>query len=285
MTLSSGWKVRNRTFDLSTRTVVMGILNLTPDSFSDGGRFATPEAAADAAEKMAADGADILDLGAESSRPGREPILTETAELERLLPVLKEVRRRMPEVCISVDTYRTGTIAAALDAGADVINDIYALRKAPGAAGAIAKAGAGVLLMHMQGEPHDMQNDPAYSDVLVEIRTFLRERMQDAIREGIPECCVAIDPGLGFGKTSAHNIQILAGLEYLRLLQRPICIGASRKGFLGKLTGDLPVHEREEATLAAHCAAVLNGAGIIRTHDVIGARRSLAIIDAIRVQQ
>ncbi len=279
------WKVRDREIDLRQKTLLMGILNLTPDSFSDGGKFAEPTAALEHAEQLVLEGADILDIGAETTRPGSRPTaVSDDEEWRRLDPVLTALRQRFPDILLSVDTYRGATARRSLEAGADIINDIYALRHSPEIAAHCAALGAGLLLMHMQGTPETMQENPTYENLLSEIRTALQAAIETATAAGLPEDHIAVDPGLGFGKTVEHNVEILAGLEYLRLIQRPICVGASRKGFLGKLTGELPVTEREEATIAAHCAAVLHGATIIRTHNVRAAKRSLAITDAIRNQ-
>lgn len=277
------WKVRDRVIDLRKRTLVMGILNVTPDSFSDGGRYLDSEAAIQHGCQLAEDGADIIDIGAESCRPGRADALTDEEEWARLEPVLTELRGRYPDVLLSVDTYRAATARHALDAGADIINDIYALRHSPEIARHCADADAGLIVMHMQGTPDTMQANPQYGNVLAEIRSELQTAIETAVEQGLPESNVVVDPGIGFGKTVEHNVEILAGLEYLRLIQRPICVGASRKSFLGALTGDLPVEEREDATIAAHCAAVLQGATIIRTHNVVAARRSLAVVDALRL--
>ena len=279
------WRVRGRDIDVSARTLVMGILNVTPDSFSDGGRFNSSDGALQHGLQMLADGADIIDIGGESTRPGRAETISVPEEQDRVIPVLEGLLNAQPEAMLSIDTYKGAVASAALTAGASIINDVTALRRSPEIANHVAEAGAGLILMHMLGEPETMQENPSYSNVLVDIRNFLRERMQFAISRGVPESAIAVDPGIGFGKTVDHNVEILAGVEYLRLLQRPICIGASRKGFLGRLTGGLDVMEREDSTVAAHCAAVLQGASIIRTHDVKRARRSIAIIDAIRARQ
>jgi dihydropteroate synthase len=260
----------------------MAVLNVTPDSFSDGGRFANARDAADAALLMLEQGADIIDIGGESTRPGRPQAVTPDEECHRVLPVLEILLREAPDAIISIDTSNGDTARQALELGAHVINDITALQNCPEIATHVTRHSAGILLMHMQGTPETMQANPEYGDVIVDIRSFLKERLDFAIKAGIPEESIAIDPGIGFGKTVDHNIDILAGLEYLRLLQRPICVGASRKGFLGKLTGELPVADRLDATIAAHCAAVLHGASIVRVHDVAAARRSLDVIDAIR---
>jgi len=276
------WNFRGREFDLRQKTLVMGVLNLTPDSFSDGGRFDSPDRAMEHAVGMIEDGADIVDIGAESTRPGQSGNLTDEEEWNRLEPVISQLRREFPRIVISIDTYRGATAERALDAGADVINDIYALRKSPKIAGMCARHNAGLVVMHMQGDPATMQVNPTYNNVLAEIRDELQAALDTATAAGLPEQNIAIDPGIGFGKTVDHNVEILAGLEYLRLMQRPICIGASRKSFLGHLTGGLGIGDREEATIAVHCAAVMQGATIIRTHNVKAAVRSLGVIDAIR---
>ena len=196
------WRVRGgRTLDATARTLVMGVLNVTPDSFSDGGAHATPDDAVAAGVRMAEEGADILDIGGESSRPGRAETLTADGEWARVGPVLTALRARLPGTVLSVDTWREETARRALDAGADVINDIWALRRGPGIAAAVAEAGAGLVLMHMLGEPATMQDAPEYGDVVVEVKDFLRGRVEAATAAGVPEEYVAVDPGLGFGKT------------------------------------------------------------------------------------
>ena len=262
----------------------MGVLNVTPDSFSDGGAHFNADDALWAGEEMAAEGADILDIGGESSRPGRAEELTDSQEWDRIATVLVELRRRLPQVVLSVDTYREETARRALAEGADVINDIYALRRAPGLAAVVAEAGAGLVLMHMQGDPATMQQEPRYGDLLVEVKDFLQERMDVAREAGVAEEAIVVDPGIGFGKTYRHNVQLLAGLEYLRLLQRPLLVGASRKAFLGHLTGVVDAADRTEASLAAACAAVMGGAAIVRVHDVKATKRALAVIDAVRAE-
>jgi dihydropteroate synthase len=279
------WLVRGREVDLSRRTLVMGVLNVTPDSFSDGGRFASPGDAVSTGLSMLADGADILDVGGESSRPGRAETVTAAEECARVLPVIEGIRREAPDALISIDTYKGETARRALDAGADIVNDIYALRRSPQIAELVAAHGAGLVLMHMQGDPESMQRTPRYGDLLVDIKGMLRERVDFANEHGVAGESIIVDPGIGFGKTAAHNLQILAGLEYLRLLQRPILVGASRKSFLGALSPNLPAGERLEASLAAACVAVLAGAAIVRVHDVRETRRALALVDAVREMQ
>jgi dihydropteroate synthase len=260
----------------------MGVLNVTPDSFSDGGLHLGAEDAIAAAVRMAEDGADIIDIGGESSRPRRAAAVTAAEECDRVLPVVRGVRERLPHIPISVDTHKAEVARIVLDAGADIINDISALGKSPEIAALAAHHGAGLLLMHMQGDPETMQDSPRYDNVLVDIKNFLLSRVELALSHGVSAECIAVDPGIGFGKTVEHNLEILSGLEYLRLLQLPVCVGVSRKSFLGALTGGLPADEREEATIAACCAAVMNGASIVRVHNVRAVRRATAVIDAIR---
>lgn len=281
MTDQFPWRIRGKRVLPADHSLVMGILNVTPDSFSDGGRYLDPQRALAAATQMVEAGADILDIGGESTRPTRSGPVSPDEELSRILPVLREVRARFPNVLISVDTYKAEVAKVALEEGADIINDIYALRASPEIAQLVAAAGAGLILMHMQGTPETMQQNPQYGDVAVDIKNFLRDRIALAIEAGVPEEAIAVDPGFGFGKTVEHNVELLARLEYFRLLQRPICVGVSRKSFLGALTGGLPPQEREEATLAAQCVSVMNGAAIVRCHDVQAARRALAVVDAV----
>lgn len=275
------WVVRGKRVLPSERTLVMGILNVTPDSFSDGGSYANPRQAVDAALRMIEEGADIIDVGGESSRPGRAGPVSVEEELRRVKPVVELLRKESPDVLISVDTYKAPVVEQVLDCGADIINDIYALRFSPETGNLVVRYNAGLILMHMQGTPETMQQSPTYRDVVVDVKHELRECMDAALSLGVPEEAIAIDPGFGFGKTVDHNVQLLAGLEYLRLLQRPICVGISRKSFLGALLGGADVSEREEATIAAQVIAVLHGASIVRTHNVKNARRSLAVVDAV----
>ena len=279
------WRVRGgRELSAAEQTIIMGVINVTPDSFSDGGLHLNASDAVAAGEAMANEGAEILDIGGESSRPGRAEELTDEEEWNRVAPVIVELRRRLPEVVLSVDTYREETARRALAEGADVINDIYALRRSPGLAALVAEAAAGLVLMHMQGDPSTMQEEPRYGDLLVEVKDFLQERLEVARAAGVAEEALVVDPGIGFGKTYHHNVQLLAGLEYLRLLQRPLVVGASRKAFLGHLTGVSDAADRAEASLAAACAAVMGGAAIVRVHDVKATRRALAVIDAVRAE-
>jgi dihydropteroate synthase len=263
------------------QTLVMGILNVTPDSFSDGGRFFDTEKAAEHAQRLIREGADILDIGGESTRPGSDPI-TLKEELRRVIPVIKRVRQ-MSKIPISIDTYRAETAEAALSAGADIINDISALRFDPRMKGLAARAKVPIILMHMLGEPKTMQQNPIYHDVMGDIIQFLRERIDTAVRAGIDEQQIWVDPGIGFGKKIEHNIEILRRLRELKILQKPILLGTSRKFFLGALAGDpaLPPHDRLEGTIASNVISVLNGADIVRVHDVRAMKRALRITDAV----
>jgi dihydropteroate synthase len=267
---------------LGKRTLVMGILNVTPDSFSDGGQFFALEQAVEHARRLIAEGADILDIGGESSRPGAQPV-PEEEELRRVIPVIRALRKESA-VPISIDTYKAAVAEAALEAGADIVNDISALRFDPQMMKVVAQACVPVVLMHMQGEPRTMQQNPVYTDVVREIKEFLAERIAFARAHGIER--ILIDPGIGFGKTVEHNIEILRRLGELRGLGCPLLIGTSRKSFIGRLGSTtaepLPIHERLEGTIASTVIAVLNGAQIVRVHDVAPMKRALAIVDAVR---
>ncbi|MBC7097612.1 dihydropteroate synthase [Candidatus Bipolaricaulota bacterium] len=253
------------------RVLIMGILNVTPDSFSDGGRFLSPDAAVERALVMEGEGADIIDIGGESSRPGAEPVSVEE-ELGRVLPVLERLRGRL-RIPISIDTTKAEVAEAALRAGACIVNDISALRFDPAMAPLVAEFGAGLVLMHMLGTPKTMQQSPHYDDVVREVRGFLAERAQYAQSQGIPREAIAVDPGIGFGKTVEHNLELLRRLPELVELGFPVLVGPSRKSFIGALLG-LPVEERLEGTLAACAVAVVRGADILRVHDVRQVRRA-----------
>jgi dihydropteroate synthase len=267
---------------LGKRTLVMGILNVTPDSFSDGGQFFALERAVEHARRLIAEGADILDIGGESSRPGAQPV-PEEEELRRVVPVIRAIRTESA-VPISIDTYKAAVAEAALEAGANIVNDISALRFDPQMVTAVAHARVPVVLMHMLGEPRTMQQNPVYTDVVREIKEFLAERIVFARAHGIER--ILIDPGIGFGKTVAHNVEIIRRLSELKELHCPLLIGTSRKSFIGRLCGTdespLPPSERLEGTIASTMIAVWNGAQIVRVHDVAPMKRALAIVDAVR---
>jgi len=245
---------------------IMGVVNVTPDSFSDGGEFLDAEVAIRHAVELAEEGADILDVGGESTRPGSVGVDAE-AELRRVLPVIDGIRAAGLDTRISVDTSKAAVAAAALDAGADYVNDVTALRGDPELAGLVADRGADVCLMHMLGSPRTMQDDPRYDDVVDEVKAFLEERLAAAVRAGIPEQRVELDPGIGFGKTVAHNLRLIRELDAFCVLGRPIVVGVSRKRFLGSLTGRDET-ERVAATVAANVAAFERGGRIFRVHDV-----------------
>ncbi len=253
------------------RVLIMGILNVTPDSFSDGGRFLSPDAAVKRALIMEKEGADIIDVGGESSRPGAEPVPVEE-ELRRVIPVLERLRGKL-RIPISIDTTKAEVAEAALRAGASIVNDISALRFDPAMASVVAEFGAGLVLMHMLGTPKTMQQAPHYEDVVREVREFLAERALYAQSQGIPREAIAVDPGIGFGKTVEHNLELLRRLPELVELGFPVLVGPSRKSFIGAILG-LGVEERLEGTLAACAVAVVRGADILRVHDVREVRRA-----------
>ncbi len=276
--LHLSWRCQDRLFDLSSRTLVMGVVNVTPDSFSDGGRFLEPAAAIAHARALLAEGADLLDLGAESTRPGAAPVPA-AEQIRRLEPVLRALAAET-DACLSVDTTSAEVASRALELGARVVNDVSALAD-PAMAGVVARAGAGLVLMHMRGEPATMQHDPRYEDVTREVREHLAARLAAAHEAGVAAERVALDPGIGFGKTVRHNLELLARLAELAALGRPLVVGVSRKSFIGK-TLDLPPDQRLEGGLAAAAVAVYLGARVVRTHDVAAALRAVRIADGLR---
>ena len=263
------------------RPVVMGVLNVTPDSFSDGGRFLGADAAVAEAERMAEDGAALVDVGGESTRPGSAPV-DEVEELRRVMPVIERLAGRLP-IPVSIDTRKPGVMRRAIGAGASLVNDVGALR-APGAVEALAGSGAGVCLMHMQGEPGTMQDAPRYGDVVAEVRDFLRRRVAGCEAAGIDRTRIAIDPGFGFGKTLEHNLALLAALATIAQDGLPLVVGLSRKRMIGALTGRGDA-DRLAGSLAAAVVAAQNGARIVRAHDVretVDALRVVAAAGAMR---
>lgn len=261
----------------------MGVLNVTPDSFSDGGRFAALDAALERARAMIEQGADILDVGGESTRPGAAPVPPEV-ERERVLPVLRELRG-VP-VPVSVDTSQPELMRAALDLGASIVNDVRSLR-VPGALEAVRDSGCGVVLMHLLGEPATMQRQPEYGDVVAEVRDWLARRLAEVAGAGVDPARIALDPGFGFGKTHVHNLALLAALDRVcpaHPAQRPLLVGLSRKTSLGRLTGR-PVGERLAASLAAALLAADGGARVVRVHDVAPTRDALAVWESVRQAQ
>jgi dihydropteroate synthase len=255
----------------------MGVVNVTPDSFSDGGLYLDPEAAIEHGREMATAGAEILDVGGESTRPGAEPV-GEGEELRRVVPVIEGLAAAGSR--ISVDTSKAAVAAAALDAGAAIVNDVTALRGDPEMAGLCAERGAGVVLMHMLGEPRTMQEDPRYRDVVDDVKAFLAERLEAAVDAGIDEERIWLDPGIGFGKTAAHNMELLRRLGELRELGRPLVVGTSRKSFIGKVDGS-PADRRLGGTVASSVLAAAEGADVLRVHDVAEMRQALIVAAAI----
>lgn len=264
--------------ELSRRVYVMGIVNVTPDSFSDGGSYPTVRSAVDAALRMLDEGADIVDVGGESTRPGAEPVPA-GEEIARVLPVVEGIRAKS-SAPISVDTRKAAVARACLAAGADIVNDVSALRHDPEMGTVCAAAGSPVILMHMKGEPRTMQLAPSYSDLLGEVRAFLEEAVARAGRMGIPRERTIVDPGIGFGKTAEHNLALLNRLGELAPIGRPLAVGASRKSFIGHVLG-LPVGERLEGTLAVTALAVARGARLVRVHDVKANVRAVRMAEAV----
>ncbi len=245
--------------------VLMGVLNVTPDSFSDGGMFLDRDAAVEHGEEMAADGADIIDVGGESTRPGAEPVGLDD-ELRRVVPVIEDLAAEAG-ARLSIDTSKAEVARRALGAGATIVNDVAALRFDPDMAGVVANAGADCCLMHMLGEPRTMQESPRYDDVVSEVKAFLEERMAFAVDEGIAEERIWLDPGIGFGKTLDHNLELLRRLGEIAAIGRPVVVGTSRKSFLGRITGRAE-GERLPGTIASNIVAWQNGARVFRVHDV-----------------
>lgn len=256
---------------------VMGVVNVTPDSFSDGGLFLDADAAVGHGERLAAEGAGILDVGGESTRPGAEPV-AEAEELERAVPVIAGLAA-LGTARLSIDTSKLGVAAAALEAGATIVNDVTAFRFAPELAGLVASRGATCCLMHMLGEPRTMQRDPRYDDVVSDVKAFLEERLAFAVGEGVPEEKVWLDPGIGFGKTVEHNLELLARLREICAIGRPVVVGTSRKSFLGRLTGR-EEGDRLAGTIATNVMALERGATVFRVHDVRDVADGLAVAAA-----
>jgi dihydropteroate synthase len=255
----------------------MGIVNVTPDSFSDGGLFLDAAVAVEHGTRLAAEGASILDVGGESTRPGAAPVAAED-EIARVLPVVEGLAAAGHRV--SIDTTKAEVARAALDAGADLVNDVSALRFDPELAGLVAERGAGCCLMHMLGEPRTMQESPRYEDVVSEVKAFLEERLAFAVAEGVEEERVWLDPGVGFGKTVEHNLELLRRLDEIVAIGRPVVVGTSRKSFLGKLTGGKAEGERLPGTIATNVLALERGASIFRVHDVAPVADALAVAAA-----
>jgi dihydropteroate synthase len=258
----------------------MGILNVTPDSFSDGGCFFDPASAVHRGIRMAEDGADIIDIGGESTRPGAAPITIEE-ELRRTIPVIEILSKKI-RIPISIDTYKAEVAKSALDAGAEIVNDISGLRYDPGMPKVVAEYKAPVVIMHMKGTPKDMQKAPVYDALIPEIMDYLREGIRIAMEAGIPEDKIIVDPGIGFGKCFEHNLDIIHNLCEFALLEKPLLVGPSRKAFVGMILGDVSPGERFEGTAAAVAISIFNGAHIIRVHDVKEMAKVAKVADAIK---
>ncbi len=272
-------RCREKTLTLGSKVLVMGILNVTPDSFSDGGRFVDPALAVDQAHKMIAEGADIIDIGGESTRPGVSYI-DEEEEIERIRPIVEALGKRT-DIPLSIDTRKAAVARVALDFGASMVNDISALQDDVRMAQVVQESGAGVVLMHRQGHSATMQKAPHYEDVVDEVKSFLSQRVALAQSRGIPPDHIIVDPGIGFGKTCSHNLKILANIGIFHQLNQPLMVGVSRKAFIGELTGK-PVAEREMGNAAAIATAVWQGAQILRVHDVAGMKDVIRVAQALR---
>ncbi len=272
------WTVRDFVFKFPRPMVVMGVVNTTPDSFSDGGHFLDTDMATDHGLRLADEGAEIIDIGGESTRPGSEPV-SATEELRRVVPVIERLAKRCGAV-ISIDTQKPAVARAALDAGASIVNDIAANRESPEMWQIVAEAKAGYICMHMQGTPQTMQAEPHYDDVLREVGDFFSERLARLAEQGVSGEQVALDPGIGFGKELKHNIKLLSGIHELIMSGRPLLIGASRKSFIGKLLGT-PSNERLPASLACAVFAATKGAHVVRVHDVAETVQAVRMTEAL----
>ena len=285
----AGWHIRNRVLPIGERTLIMGILNVTPDSFSDGGQFFTLDSALAHAEQMISEGADIIDVGGESTRPGGEPVSAEE-EIKRVVPVIEALASRT-DTPISVDTTKSEVARAALDAGAAIVNDISALRFDFYVADAVARAGAGLVLMHSRGTPATMHRLPPVADIMQEVTHSLRASVNMAERRGVKRESIVIDPGIGFGKSQEQNLELIAKLDQLiaAFPDYPLLIGTSRKSFIGRILADetgtpAPAEDRLHGTMATITAAILRGAHIVRVHDVKAAAETIRVTESIPIK-
>lgn len=272
-------RMQSRTLVLGERTLLMGIVNVTPDSFSDGGRFLEADAAIRQAQQLIADGADLLDIGGESTRPFAEPVPLDV-ELQRVIPLIEAIRKHS-EIPISIDTTKAEVARQALAAGANIINDVSALRDDDDLVEVAATSGAPLILMHMQGTPRTMQVSPHYDSLFSEIIGFLEERIQYAVQHGVSRDQIIVDPGIGFGKTVAHNLALVRDLENFQVLNHPLMLGASRKRFIGTIL-DRPVEDREVGTAVVHSFAIAAGVHVLRVHDLAFHRQVVLMGDALR---
>jgi len=272
------WKLRTRTLDFSRRPLVMGIINVTPDSFSDGGRFLDPRAAIEQAFQLAADGADLLDIGGESTRPYSEPVSVDE-ELRRVVPVIEGVATKV-QIPISIDTSKAAVARAAIEAGAEIINDVTAFEGDPVMVALAVETNVGVCAMHMQGTQQTMQDNPSYADVVAEVKAYLRQRRDALVAAGVARDRICLDPGIGFGKTHDHNIKLMAHCHEFHALGCPLLVGHSRKGFLAKLIGDKEA-DRTSATIGAALSLAVQGVQIVRVHDVRPVLEALLAFEAM----
>ena len=266
--------------NIKRETLVMGIVNVTPDSFSDGGKFFSPEVAISHASKLIIQGADIIDIGGESTRPGAK-LVSESEELKRVIPVIEKIRTDNPKILISIDTTKASVAKYAVEAGANIINDVSGLSFDKNMTGIVESLNVPIVIMHMKGNPQNMQLNPKYKDIVNEILDFFKIKIKIAIQSGINRSMIILDPGIGFGKTVDHNFELLSRLNEFNVLELPIMIGPSRKSFIG-ITLDLPPEDRVEGTAAAVSAGVMNGASIVRVHDVKSMKRVVMIIEKVR---
>jgi dihydropteroate synthase len=273
------WKVADRVFNVSRQGLIMGVLNVTPDSFSDGGKFFATEKAIEQGLRMVAEGADIIDVGGESTRPGAEPVAAEK-ELHRVIPVIEKLRAKI-DVPISIDTWKAEVAREAIHAGAAIVNDVTGGRGDEGMLSLIAETKSAFVIMHMQGTPRTMQNQPQYGDVVSEVADFFRQQYARAIVCNIEPMAIAFDPGIGFGKTIDHNLELLAQLERLRANDRPLVVGVSRKSFLGKLANAPEIKDRLAPALALIALLRVRGADAFRVHDVKENVSALRVTEAI----
>jgi dihydropteroate synthase len=273
------WKIGDRIFDLSRQGLIMGILNVTPDSFSDSGKFFTVEKAVEHGRRMAEEGAQIIDVGGESTRPGAESVAAEE-ELSRVIPVIEELRARI-DMTISIDTSKAQVARAAIQAGASVVNDVTGGRRDKRMMPLVAENKLAFIIMHMQGDPQTMQLEPRYDDVVSEVADFFRQQYVHALECGIDPMAIAFDPGIGFGKTLEHNLELLAQLERLRVHDRPLVVGVSRKSFLAKVTGSSEISDRLAPAVALTSLLRARGADVFRVHDVKENVNALRVTEAI----
>ncbi len=276
--MAARWLINNRVHDLASRGWIMGILNVTPDSFSDGGKFPDTVRAVNHALQMVAEGADVIDVGGESTRPGATPVAVDV-ELQRVVPVIQSLRRQT-SAFISIDTMKPEVARAALDAGADIVNDVAGMRD-PRMIEVAAQSHAGVIVMHMQGTPGTMQSSPHYDDVVTEVRAFFGEKLKTLAAAGVDSQRIALDPGIGFGKTLQHNLELMRNLNLLGMDERPLVVGVSRKSFIARLLGDDDMEKRFWPTVALTAWLREAGAHVLRLHDVKPNVESLRMIEAI----